>query len=184
MKHWKTLEQKIAFDAAPYLQVVRQKVELDDGVQIDDFYQVHLRPFAVVVPQLADGRIVTIRQYKHGAGRVSLTFPAGFVEAGEAPEQAGARELLEETGYTPGPLSHMGEFVDNGNQRGCIGNYYVARDCTWQRDADSGDLEQMQIELLTVAQIDEALAAGEFAIIHHASAWAMARARGLLADGG
>ena len=42
----------------------------------------------------------------------------------------------------------------------------------------------MQIELLTVAEIDDALTADEFAIIHHASAWAMARLRGLLADGG
>jgi 8-oxo-dGTP pyrophosphatase MutT (NUDIX family) len=33
--------------------------------------------------------------------------PAGRIDAGESPEQAAARETLEETGWRPGPLTHL-----------------------------------------------------------------------------
>lgn len=176
MKPWKTVQENVVFDASPYLKVLKQRVELPDGKTVDDFFQVHLRAFAVVVPVLPDGRILTIRQYKHGLGRVSLTFPAGFVEDGEAPDVAVRRELLEETGYEAQSLTHLGEFVDNGNQRGCVGNYYVATGCNKIAEPDSGDLEEMEIAALSTADIDAALANGDIGIIHQASAWALAKA--------
>lgn len=33
--------------------------------------------------------------------------PAGRIDPGETPEQAAAREVLEETGWRPGPLTHL-----------------------------------------------------------------------------
>ena len=182
MKRWKTIDQSVVFDASPFLKVVKQKVELPNGVEIDDFYQVHLRHFVMVIPVLPNDKVLTIRQYKHGPGRVSLTFPAGFVEEGELPEEAAKRELLEETGYSAGTLTHLGEFVDNGNQLGCVGNYYVATDCLQTAEPDSGDLEEMILEERNSSEIDRALKDGDIAIIHHAAAWGMARSRGLIPD--
>ena len=40
-----------------------------------------------------------MRQYRPGAGSLTLELPAGHVEAGETPEQTARKELLEETGY-------------------------------------------------------------------------------------
>lgn len=182
MKPWKTLEKETVFDASPYVSVSRQVVELPDGALIDDFYQVDLRPFVVVVPVLPDGRILVIWQYKHGLGRASLTFPAGFVEAGEAPDDAIQRELMEETGYAAGAISHLGEFVDNGNQRGCTGNYYVATGCVQRGQPNSGDLEEMEVKTVHPGEIDGALASGDIGIIHHAAVWTMAKARGLVPE--
>ncbi|MEO0544145.1 MAG: NUDIX hydrolase [Pseudomonadota bacterium] len=177
MKPWKTIRQTTTYEASPYLRVFRQEVELPNGQQIDDFYQVHLRPFVIVVPLLPNGKILTIHQYKHGLGRVSLTFPAGFVDEGEMPRDAAGRELLEETGYSVGSMIHLGEFVDNGNQRGSVGNYYLATDCIQTAQPNSGDLEEMEINLLGGEEIDRAVSAGEIGIIHHASAWMLARTR-------
>ncbi len=182
MKNWKTIDENVVFNAPPYLKVLKQKVELPDGFQIDNFYQVHLRSFVVVVPVLPNSNVLTIRQYKHGPGRVSLTFPAGFLEDGEIPAHAGMRELLEETGYEAGAMTHLGEFVDNGNQRGCVGNYFVATQCVRKAPPKSGDLEEMLVEELPAGKIDQALKDGDIAIIHHASAWSMARMRGLTID--
>jgi len=175
MKKWKTKEENVVFSAPPYLDVLKQSVELPNGVQVDDFYQVHLRPFAVVVPFLTNSNVLTIRQYKHGPRRVSLTFPAGYIEDGETPAAAASRELLEETGYEAGTLKHLGEFVDNGNQRGCVGNYFIATNCIQTALPSSGDLEEMRIEELSVGEIDHAFRDGDFAIIHHVSAWLLAR---------
>jgi ADP-ribose pyrophosphatase len=59
-----------------------------------------VHPGAVmIVPLLADGRLVIERQYRYPLARVMLEFPAGKIDAGEAPFTCAVRELAEETGY-------------------------------------------------------------------------------------
>jgi ADP-ribose pyrophosphatase len=53
----------------------------------------------VVLPVLADGRIVMIQQYRHAARQYMWELVAGRMDGGESPKKGGARELLEETGY-------------------------------------------------------------------------------------
>ena len=175
MEKWKTLKSETVFDASPYLEVVRQQVEIRPGTVIDDFYQVNLRAFVVCVPFLENGNVLAIRQYKHGPSKVSLTFPAGFTEDDELPHQSCSRELLEETGFQSGSMTHLGEFTDNGNQKGCVGNYYVAGHCKFVQEAASGDLEEMEILELPPSYIDRALFDGEIAITHHGFAWTLAK---------
>ena len=53
-------------------------------------------------PGLRSGRVVLVRQWRHGVREVGLEIPAGLGDPGETPEQAAARELVEETGYVAG----------------------------------------------------------------------------------
>jgi ADP-ribose pyrophosphatase len=53
----------------------------------------------VVLPVLADKRIVLIRQYRHAARQYLWELVAGRIDDGETVKKAAARELLEETGY-------------------------------------------------------------------------------------
>ena len=46
-----------------------------------------------------DGHVVLVKQYRHGAGRVTLEIPGGLVDKGEDPLRCALRECLEETGY-------------------------------------------------------------------------------------
>lgn len=53
----------------------------------------------VVLPVLADGKIVLVRQYRHATRQYLWELVAGRMEPGEDPKEGAARELLEETGY-------------------------------------------------------------------------------------
>lgn len=53
----------------------------------------------VVLPVLADGKIVLVRQYRHATRQYLWELVAGRMEPGENPKEGAARELLEETGY-------------------------------------------------------------------------------------
>lgn len=175
MQPWKTLSRKTVFAAEPYLSVDVETVELPDGQQIEDYYRVHMRDFALVVPVMEDGRILMLRQYKHGPRRVSITFPAGYVEAGEAPDLAIKRELMEETGCEATGWTHLGSFTDQGNQGVTRGHYYLATGCRQVAQADAGDLEEMQEEFWSAAALDKAVRTGDFAITHQVTGWLLAR---------
>ncbi|MGR3501495.1 NUDIX hydrolase [Pseudaestuariivita sp.] len=175
MQPWETLDEEEVFAARPFLRVVRQRVRLPDGAEIDDFYQVKLRSFGMVIPVQEDGRVRMLEQYKHGPGRAGLSFPAGFIDPGEAPDVGAARELMEETGLAPDRLIKLGCYVDNGNQRGCEGHYFLGLGCREVAAPDDGDLEEMRQVVLTVAEVDAALKAGQFNVSHDVAGWGQAR---------
>ena len=56
---------------------------------------------------------VMVRQYRHGSESIVLEFPGGVIANSEEPQQAGARELLEESGYSAERYSIIG--VTNPN---------------------------------------------------------------------
>jgi ADP-ribose pyrophosphatase len=78
--------------------IVEQVLRLPSGRTV--VRQVVKHPGAVVImPQLADGRLLLIAQYRFAVGETLLEFPAGTLEPGEAPLACARRELIEETGY-------------------------------------------------------------------------------------
>src|SRR5262245_30832373 len=63
------------------------------------FYRIRSQDWTQIVPITRDGHIVLVRQYRHGAERLTLEIPGGLIDPGEDPGEAALRECLEETGY-------------------------------------------------------------------------------------
>jgi ADP-ribose pyrophosphatase len=78
---------------------VREKLIMPDGCNLD-WYYVDTPASAMVVPVLASGELILVRQYRHNLKSYTLEFPAGTVGDGETPGAAACRELEEETGFT------------------------------------------------------------------------------------
>ncbi|CAN5592641.1 NUDIX hydrolase [soil metagenome] len=66
-----------------------------------------------VIAMTPDQRVVLIRQFRVGSEAVCLEIPGGMVDPGEAPAQAAARELAEETGYTAPDWQQIGDLSPN-----------------------------------------------------------------------
>src|SRR5262245_10804073 len=64
----------------------------------------------VLVPVEKDGRVILVRQYRPALGRELWEFPAGSIDAGEAPDAAAARECEEEVGLAPQTVRRIGAF--------------------------------------------------------------------------
>jgi 8-oxo-dGTP pyrophosphatase MutT (NUDIX family) len=68
-----------------------------------DFYVLHLVDAVSVVAMTEDRRLILVRQFRAGSAKDSLETPGGLLNPGEDALTAGARELLEETGYAGDP---------------------------------------------------------------------------------
>lgn len=172
---WTILHEEVAFDAQPYLSVSRQRVRTDSGAEIDDYWQVRLPDFAIAVALTETKHVITLWQYKHGARRHGLTFPAGHTNPGEEPVEAMRRELLEETGYAAGAVRSLGSCSVSGNQ-GCGEAYmFLLTGCRRIAEPDAGDLERMELRLLDIAAVENAIRCGNVAVLPHLAVWAAAR---------
>lgn len=95
---WTVREQRTLVQDR-WLSLRAQTVVTGEGAVLAPFYLLDFPDWAQVVALTSDDRIVLVRQYRHGIGRVTLELPGGIVDPGETPLEAAARELLEETGY-------------------------------------------------------------------------------------
>lgn len=171
---WEVTGEETIYETKPWIRLSRQVVRLPNGRIVDDYHQIHLTDFAVVCAQTADGRILVERQYKHGIGKVSLTLPAGMVEAGEDPLEGAKRELLEETGYVADEWQNLGTYVVNSNYGCGHAHLFSARNARHVAEAESGDLKEMAVELMTTAEIVAAAREGQIGAISSIAALALA----------
>jgi 8-oxo-dGTP pyrophosphatase MutT (NUDIX family) len=124
---WRVVESAWPFRSG-FLSIRRDRCRLPDGRLSPDMYFMELRDFAMTVAVTAGGEVLLSREYKHGAGEVAHTVPAGFIEPGEAPEAAARRELREETGYQAERFEPLGAFLVFPSLSGARGHFFLARD--------------------------------------------------------
>lgn len=80
-------------------EIRREQLREPGGIKVTREVVAH--PGSVVVlPVLADGRIVLIWQYRHAAGQYLWELVAGHKEPNETFLEGAGRELKEEAGYT------------------------------------------------------------------------------------
>lgn len=171
---WEILETREVYSAPPWVRLLVQRLRLPDGRIIENFHQLEMPEYVLVVPRLEDGRLLLVRQYKHGARAVGLYPPGGHVAPGESPLVAAQRELLEETGCAADHWRGLGSYACNGNQ-GCGRAHFFAADQTRPVAAPCpGDLEEMELVRLTADETIAAIARGEVNSLGAVSALALA----------
>jgi ADP-ribose pyrophosphatase len=141
------------------LDVRRDKVRLPNGAEVTREYVVHPGA-AMVVPLLADGQVLLVRQYRYPLHRAFIEFPAGKIDPGEDPRQTAERELIEETGYRAGnftELTTIHNAIGYSDERIVL---YLAEDLTvGEQELDEHEF----VELFTapLSQLMAWIAAGE-----------------------
>ena len=130
-----------------------------------DFFGIESVDWVNVVPFTASGEVVLVRQYRHGADRVTLEIPGGMVDAGERPEVAAARELLEETGYRAGQLVPLGSVNPNPALFGNRLHVFAALGAERVAEVANGDTEETHVELVHADALEQLVRDG---VIDHA----------------
>ncbi len=94
-----------------------------------------------VVALTPGDKIVAVRQYRFGTGKVTTEIPAGIVEEGETSLDAAKRELREETGFTSETWEYLGYAEPNPAFLSNVCHFWLARDAkpTHAPQLDAGE---------------------------------------------
>lgn len=104
---WKLLASRLHL-ANRWLTLRENHYELPGGKQLSSYWVIEKPSYVLVVGE-SDKGLLLIREYRPGSGKSHLSFPAGFIDEGETPEQAALREFREETGYVGRNARVLGE---------------------------------------------------------------------------
>lgn len=105
----RTVDSKTIFRGR-ILNLRIDEVELPDGKRAAREVVEHSGA-VVIVPVLANGNILFVRQYRHPVSEFLLELPAGKLDhEGENLEECARRELLEETHHSCGSIEKLSAF--------------------------------------------------------------------------
>lgn len=149
MKPWKRIEPTVNSKIG-YRTVVTKLFEVNGKVHDFQTYDKEHQEYAGLVALTKDNQVLVAEQYRPGPEKLMQEIPGGFVDDGESPEQAAARELTEETGYKAGKLTYLGKVYKDAYNN-ATWHYFLATDCI---DAGNGqeleDTEQAEIKLVSI----------------------------------
>ena len=174
MQSWQTLSRHTMLQCGKYLTVESHTVQLPNGRVIEDWPYVITPDYVNVVPKTPDGQFLCFRQTKYALEGTSLAPVGGYIEPGEDPLLAAQRELHEEMGYAAAEWIPLGSYRVGANRGIATGHLFLALGARYVGKTHSDDLEEQELLHMSQAEVEEALARGEFKVLSWAANVALA----------
>jgi ADP-ribose diphosphatase len=155
---WPLLGSTEIFDAGLF-HVAKDSTRSPRTGLMRDFLVIHIPDFVLAVALTSDRQLILVRQYRHGSRTISLEVPGGLHDGtDETPQQAAARELLEETGYCGGSWLLLGELRP---QPALLSNrawIYLAKELELKAEPQADASEDIEVILLAPEGIPACIA--------------------------
>lgn len=157
IKKWKELSRETVFQK--YSRKIEKVIfRLPNGEESDFYLKRESTPVCVLAIA-KDQKVILAKQFRPGPNEILLELPGGGIEAGETPEHAAERELLEETGYKGNVKLVTASFdcAYSTMKRYCL----VATDCEKVAEPQNTETEITEVVLLTLPEFRELLRSGK-----------------------
>jgi ADP-ribose pyrophosphatase len=169
MENWKVEDSHIVLDASPFLRLRQDKCLLPNGLVIPD-YNVVEEPDSVTIFALTSRQeLLLVEQYKHGISEICLELAGGVMDKNEPLSEA-QRELLEETGYSSSKWQSGGRYIINPTRQPNRMYHFIALDIEKVAEQNLDSTEQIQVHLMPLADLHQAIAAGKLSAVHSIAA--------------
>ena len=110
----------------------------------------------LIVPLLADGKVLMIKEYSVGTERYELLFPKGLIDNNESIYDAANRELMEEAGYAARSLTHLKSMTIAPGYLGFQTHIMLAEDL-YKKELPGDEPEPLQTFVCDLNEIDTLL---------------------------
>ncbi|BDA79263.1 ADP-ribose pyrophosphatase [Leptospira kobayashii] len=161
-KNWKDIYPTPIYTLASF------DMELPRTQKIKTYYVLKSRDWVNVIPITKEGKILLIRQFRHGLGEISLEIPGGIVDEDgqDASLISAKRELREETGFTAKEENYelLSKFSGNPAMFTNWSYSYIAKDVEKTDPVEFDEGEDIEILLASPEEVKQYLIEGK---IHH-----------------
>lgn len=158
-KHWSVIDRQRIAECRVF-DVFRLTSRSPRTGADHTFFSIEAPAWVNVVPTTPDGAFVMVRQFRHGADALTLETPGGMVDPGEVPIVSGARELLEETGFTSTGLVSLGQLNPNPALFGNRLHVFHAPGAVQVAEIQGGTTEETHVELISRDSVASLVASG------------------------
>jgi 8-oxo-dGDP phosphatase len=155
---WKTFGERVIYDN-PWVWLGQVDVELPDGERFWH-HVVRLPRAAMTVLVDEQDRALLLWRHRFVQDRWGWELPGGLIDEGEAPAEAAAREVEEETGYRAGRIEHLVTFQPMVGMVDSEHFVFVGRDA--EKIGDPMEVNEVErMEWVPLASVPALVAAGE-----------------------
>jgi ADP-ribose pyrophosphatase len=164
-----------------WIDLRRSAFRYPDGKIWEPYYNYTRRDYAIVVASDEEGNYLCVRQFRQGIRKVTTEFPAGGLEregaavfSGSTAEEALAaakRELREETGYESDQWTYLMRVPACASLSDNYAFLFAAENCRKITEQKLDEMELLQVEKHTAAEIEEMIRTEEFPQTDHILAW-------------
>ncbi|MBK5270439.1 MAG: NUDIX hydrolase [Bacteroidia bacterium] len=154
---WKILSSEYLFNDL-WFKVRKDVCERPDGQIVDPYYVYEFPDWVAAVPVTEEGKIVMVRQYRHALGEICLELPGGCVDDTDKNfEEATARELLEETGYSFSSYEYLGKTSANPSSNNNLMHMFLAKGGKKVAEQQLDKNEEIEVELYIIEEVKQLL---------------------------
>jgi ADP-ribose pyrophosphatase len=151
---WKVLESTY-LHKEPWLTIRKDKCELPNGNIVPAFYVNEYPDWVNAFALTKEGKVIMVRQYRHGIGTIETELPGGVIEEGESPEEGGKREVLEETGYAFETFEYLGKICANPSTTNNFMHMFLATGGKKIAEQELDHSEEVDVELMTIDEVKQ-----------------------------
>lgn len=160
LKKWELLSEE---DISPskWFPLYKHKVKLSNGLEMDDYYISKLGDVAMIIPITDEQEFIFVRQYKHGARKITLEFPAGIVEKGQTSLNTAYAELEQETGIVADNMRLIGTFQTLPSKNFATLYGYLSTNVKITKEKKLDISEEIEVVKLSLQEVTEKIMNGE-----------------------
>jgi len=155
---WTVHGERIVYDS-PWVRLALTDIEIPGGDRFEHHViRMPAEAAGTVVHDPARG-VLLLWRHRFTTDSWGWEVPAGRVDDGETPIEAGAREALEETGWSPGPLSHLTTYYPHNGTSDATFHLFEAAGASYVGDP-SDPSESERVEWVPIDRLRAEIAAG------------------------
>ncbi len=171
MLKWKLLSSKYLFQKKPWLTIREDRVKLNKGLIMEEYYVFEYPDWATVLAIDREGYFIMIKQYRHALGEINYELSAGVCDDDDKDHRYSAqRELLEETGYSGGEWKLWTIYSANPGTHTNLTYCYLAEGVQKVRGQNIDRTEEISVHRLSRSEVMQLLERNEIRQSLHAAA--------------
>ena len=149
---WKILESEY-LHKKPWLTVRKDKCQMPNGKTIPEFYVNEYPEWVNALAITKDGKVLMVRQYRHGIRHTGMELPGGVAEEGESMEEAVRREMREETGYEFEEMLYLGKISANPSTTNNFMHMFLATGGEKKGEQELDETEELEVHLISMEEL-------------------------------